>query len=203
MCCWKKVFVITSTFSWQNSFSLCPASFCSSRPNLPVSPCISWLLTFALIIPEGTYVLQFSVGILSPKDHQQEPACQCRRGKRCRFGCWVGKIPWRRKWQLSLIFLPGKFHGERSLMGYCPRDHRELDMAECACTHTQRPPLVALIIAWTPVILYQEKASVSYWYHHWLENIDIISEYLHNSVWVFRIIFQAKSHAIPAQKWPA
>ena len=155
---------MTSTFSWQNSFNLCPASFCSTRPNLPVSPCISWLLTFALIIPEGTYFLQFSVGILSPKDNQQEPSCQCRRGKRCRFDCWVGKIPWRRKWQLSLIFLPGKFHGERSLMGYCPWDHRELHMAECACTHSQRPPLVALIVAWTPVILYQEKASASYWY---------------------------------------
>ena len=29
----------------------------------------------------------------------KEPACQCRRPKRCRFDPWVGKIPWRRKWQ--------------------------------------------------------------------------------------------------------
>ena len=33
--------------------------------------------------------------------------------KRCRFSPWVGKIPWRRKWQLTLIFLPGEFHGHR------------------------------------------------------------------------------------------
>ena len=41
MCCWKRVFVITSAFSWQNSVSLFPASFCASRPNLPVTPGIS------------------------------------------------------------------------------------------------------------------------------------------------------------------
>ena len=39
---------------------------------------------------------------------------QCRRH---RFSSWVGKIPWRRKWQPTLIFLPGESHGERSLAG--------------------------------------------------------------------------------------
>ena len=34
-----------------------------------------------------------------------------------RFDPWVGKIPWRRKWQATPVFLPGKSHGERSLMG--------------------------------------------------------------------------------------
>ena len=34
------------------------------------------------------------------------------------FNPWVGKIPWRRKWQPTPVFLPGKFHGQRSLMGY-------------------------------------------------------------------------------------
>jgi len=32
----------------------------------------------------------------------------------------VGKIPWRRKWQLIPVFVPGKFHGQRSLAGYRP-----------------------------------------------------------------------------------
>ena len=32
----------------------------------------------------------------------------------------VGSIPWRRKWQLIPVFLPGKFHGQRSLVVYCP-----------------------------------------------------------------------------------
>ena len=38
---------MTRAFSWQNSISLCPASFCTPRPNLPVNPGISWLPTFA------------------------------------------------------------------------------------------------------------------------------------------------------------
>ena len=41
LCCWKRVFAMTSAFSWQNSVSLCPASFCTPRPNLPVTPGIS------------------------------------------------------------------------------------------------------------------------------------------------------------------
>ena len=38
--------------------------------------------------------------------------------------------PWRRKWQPTPVFLPGKFHGQRSLAGYSPRGHKELDMTE-------------------------------------------------------------------------
>ena len=43
---------------------------------------------------------------------------QCRRQKRCRFNPWVGKIPWRRTWQRTPKFLPGKFHQQRSLASY-------------------------------------------------------------------------------------
>ena len=35
-----------------------------------------------------------------------------------------GRFPWRRQWQTSPVFLPGKFHGQRSLAGYSPRGHR-------------------------------------------------------------------------------
>ena len=42
--------------------------------------------------------------------------------RRCRFDPWVKKISWRRKWKPTPIFLPGKFHGQRSLVGYSPRD---------------------------------------------------------------------------------
>ena len=38
----------------------------------------------------------------------KEPTCQCRRHKRCEFDPWVGKIPWRRAWQTTPIFLPGE-----------------------------------------------------------------------------------------------
>ena len=48
----------------------------------------------------------------------KESACQRRR---CGFHTWVGKIPWRRKWQPTPLLLPGKFHGQRSLAGCSPR----------------------------------------------------------------------------------
>ena len=51
----------------------------------------------------------------------KEPTCQCRRYKRCEFNPWVGKIPWHREWQPTLGFLPGKFRGQRSLVGYSPQ----------------------------------------------------------------------------------
>ena len=50
-CCWRRVFAMTSAFSWQNSVSLCPASFRIPRPNLPVTPGVSWLPTFAFQSP--------------------------------------------------------------------------------------------------------------------------------------------------------
>ena len=54
----------------------------------------------------------------------KESVCQYKRGKRCRFDPWVGKIPWRRKWQPTPVLLPGESHGQRSLAGYSPRGHR-------------------------------------------------------------------------------
>ena len=39
---------------------------------------------------------------------------QCRRHRGCRFNPWIGNIPWRRKWQPALVFLPGKFYRQRS-----------------------------------------------------------------------------------------
>ena len=42
----------------------------------------------------------------------EESPCQCRRRKRCRFSLWVGKIPWRRKWRPTSLFLPGKLCGQ-------------------------------------------------------------------------------------------
>ena len=42
----------------------------------------------------------------------------------------LGIFPWGRKWQPTPVFLPGKFHGQRNLVGYSPRDNRELDMTD-------------------------------------------------------------------------
>ena len=46
------------------------------------------------------------------------------------FNSWVGKIPWRRKWQSTPAFFPGKAHGRRSLIGYSPWGQKELDTTE-------------------------------------------------------------------------
>ena len=51
LCCWKRVLSVTSVFSWQSSAILCPASVCTPRPNLPVTPGISRLPTFAFHTP--------------------------------------------------------------------------------------------------------------------------------------------------------
>ena len=51
---------------------------------------------------------------------KKNPACQCRRYKRWWFNPWVGKIPWKKAWQPTPVFLPGESHEQRKLMGYCP-----------------------------------------------------------------------------------
>ena len=45
------------------------------------------------------------------------------------FDPWVRKIIWRREWQPTPVLLPGESHGQKSLVGYSPRGHKELDMA--------------------------------------------------------------------------
>ena len=58
---------------------------------------------------------------------------ECRRPG---YDPWVSKIPWRRKWQPTPVFLPGRFHGLRSLVGYSPWSLNESEMTEWLSTHT-------------------------------------------------------------------
>ena len=62
----------------------------------------------------------------------KESACQ---GRKRGFDPWVGKIPWRRAWQPTPVFLPGKSHRQRSLVGYSPWGCRESDTTEQLGTH--------------------------------------------------------------------
>ena len=48
----------------------------------------------------------------------------------------LGRFPWNRKWQPTLVFLPGKFHGQRSLVGYSSWGHRESDVTQRLSTMT-------------------------------------------------------------------
>ena len=57
--------------------------------------------------------------------------------RRCGFNPLVGKIPWRRKWQPIPVFLPGKSHGQRSLAGYSPWDHKESDVTKRLSVHNK------------------------------------------------------------------
>ena len=56
-----------------------------------------------------------------------ESACQCRRHK---FDPWIWKIPWKRIWESTLVFFPGKSHGQRSLAGCSPQGHKKSGMTE-------------------------------------------------------------------------
>ena len=58
---------------------------------------------------------------------------------RCRFDPWVGKIPWRKKWQPTPVFLPGKSYGQMCLAGYRPWRRKELDTTE-ATEHEHEYP---------------------------------------------------------------
>ena len=69
------------------------------------------------------YPLQYSWGFLVA----QRICLQCRRPE---FDPWVGKMPCRRAWQPTPVFLPEEFHGQRSLMDYSPWGHKESDMTK-------------------------------------------------------------------------
>ena len=65
----------------------------------------------------------------------KKPACQCRDHTRLEFDLWVGEIPWRKKWQPTSVFLPGKVHRQKSLAGYSPWGLKEPNMTEHTCMH--------------------------------------------------------------------
>ena len=58
-----------------------------------------------------------------------ELASQCRRQKRHRFDPWVGKVPWRRAWQATPVFLPGEWTEEPG-GPYSPQGCKESEMAK-------------------------------------------------------------------------
>ena len=59
-------------------------------------------------------------------------------GMRLWFNPWVGKIPWRRAWHHTLVFLPGESHGQKNLAGYSLWGCKELEMTEATWYGTFR-----------------------------------------------------------------
>ena len=70
-----------------------------------------------------------------------ESACKCRR---CRFNPWVRKIPWRRRWQPTVVFLPGKSHGQRSRAGYIQAIGSQKNRHDLVTKQQQQSPCVFL-----------------------------------------------------------
>ena len=86
---------------------------------------ISWIIgshfSFVKVVVE-VCILYMRRGKANSQISDGKSIClQCGRPG---FNPWLRKIPWRRKWQPTPVFLPGKFHGQRSLVGYSPGGHR-------------------------------------------------------------------------------
>ena len=122
-------------------FSSCPQSLPASA-SFPMSQLFSWggqssWCKFHMALVCWPRDLQSPDGMLEFSSFRPElPSLVAQRLKRLparqetRFNPWVGKIPWRRKWQPTPVFLPGKSHGQRSLVGYSPRSRKESDTTE-------------------------------------------------------------------------
>ena len=103
----------------------CPSSrWCHPTISSSVVPFSSCLQSFPA---SGSFLKSqfFASGGSVLKFHLQYRTC-----RRLGFDPWVRKISWRRKWQPTPVFLPGKSHGRRSLVGYSPWGHKESDIAE-------------------------------------------------------------------------
>ena len=110
--------------------------------------CVLWVSTpswFLVLFKFSIFLLIFCIVVLSIIENRYvfklwlprwlRIHLQCRR---CRFDLWVGKIPWRRAWQSTPVFLPGEAHGQSSLADYGPcglEESSTVNATEHICTH--------------------------------------------------------------------
>ena len=98
-----------------------------------VRPASRLCLSFFIQPPVHYLLKSFALSLLT-SPFNSSVCLQCGRPG---FDPWVGKIPWRRKWQPTPVFLPGESHGWRNLVGYSPRGRRESDTTEWLHFHFQ------------------------------------------------------------------
>ena len=95
---------------------------------------------------------------------REDSACQCRRGKRCGFDSWIGKIPWRRKWQPTPVLLPGKSHGWRTLAGRIQPVHGVTKSRTWLSLHALLCRVNKINMKWNPLkVLIPQKCSFHCW----------------------------------------
>ena len=114
-------------------------------------------------------------GISRCKGAPEAQSVVCLQCGRPGFDLWVGKIPWKRKWQPTPVFLPGESHGWRSLAGYSPGGCTESDTSERLHFH-----FLLLYIEWinNRVLLYSRGNGIQYPIINIMEkNIKIIDAY--------------------------
>ena len=93
----------------------------------------------------------------------------CGRHRNCEFDHWVGKIPWRRKWQPTPEFLLEESYGQRSLMGYSPWVLKESDMTECLSTHSLTLYVPYFSYTYLPMITF----NLHVWHNErWIKTIN-------------------------------
>ena len=140
---------IQMSYIWVKSFKFCYSFFMFHY--VLFNALLFFILTFATKLPHGQCyaakilaVKMSTMKMLTPKIPDTILSiwdCLMLFGLLLCLIPGSGKIPWRSEWQLTLVFLPGEFHGQRSLAGYSPWGHKESDM-------TERLPLLLLLCSW-------------------------------------------------------
>ena len=111
--------------------------FPTQRSSLSLQCLLHWQAGSLLLKPREK--LQESIQVaINGSDGKKNIHLQCGRP---RFYPWVGKIPWRREWQPTPVFLPGEFYGQRSLAGYSPQARKESDTTEWLTQHNNNNTL--------------------------------------------------------------
>ena len=134
-------------FNWR----LITLQYCIGFASFIISPCYSSELCIQMGVSFlFSFAFYFSFHRDFPGGSDGKSIClQCGRPG---FDPWVGKIPWRRKWQPTPVLLPGKSHGQRSLAGCSPWGRKELDMTSLSLslstsiTYRNSAPLQLFIV---------------------------------------------------------
>ena len=91
----------------------------------------------------------------------KESACSAGDGSRWKFNPRAAKIPWRRAWQPTAVFLPGESHGQRSLVGYSPRVSKSRTLLKWLNTHTNTHTHTHTLQGWASLVAHMVKNLIT------------------------------------------